>query len=455
MMSPVDGVLLASLLGAGACRLAWPARWRAAGPWICLALGALASVQIVWLGFTWQFAGGYLLLVALVLGSCGAKPGIRPVEAAGLSALMLLTLAPWVILPAPDLPRPRGPYPVGSAVYRWVDASRREAAKPDIAEPRHVIAQAWYPAAASRGREVGYMDGVARLPPAVYGLPRFIFRRFGQTKTHAVFDAPIATARAAWPVVIFSPGYGAPRAVYGGLVADLASRGYVVIALDHPYESAVVQLADGRVVGPAPLEALADREGVRHMDRQVVVRSADVRFVLDRLTRGDGLGPLAGRLDLARIAAVGHSFGGATAVLAASGDPRIRAAADVDGMLYGDVRGANLSGPLLLLESAATHRIEPYVRATRAVLEDAPAGGWRYVIARSSHLSFTDAERFLSAPARWVAARVMRGERGASDTQAVAVDILDAFLRPPLRGEAGDVAAAAGRHDHVYGGREP
>lgn len=446
-MSPIDGVLLAGLLGAAAWRLAWPERWRPAGPWVCLALAALALAQALWLGFTWQFVGGYALLIALAMPWRARRRWSRLTGAVGLAGLMLAALGPWAILPSPDVPAPRGPHPVGSTIYRWVDGGRPELATPDADDRRNVIAQAWYPAAATRGRKVAYMDGLGRLPGSVYGLPRFIFRRFSETDTHAVADAPASAARTRWPVVIFSPGYGAPRAVYAGLLADLASRGYVVIALDHPYESAIVQLADGRLVGPAPFRARGET-GVPHMERQVVVRAADVRFVLDRLDRGEGLGPLAGRLDLKRIAAIGHSFGGATALLTASHDSRIRAAADIDGMLYGDVRGRDLQGPLLLLESGGTQQMPPYVRATGAVLAEVPAGGRRFAIAGSNHLSFTDTEQFLSPPARWVAAHVMRGPRGAADTQAVAVDVLDAFLRAPLKGEASDVAVAAERAGH-------
>ena len=40
-----------------------------------------------------------------------------------------------------------------------------------------------------------------------------------------------------------------PREQYTALCADLASRGYVVIALSAPYESAVSVLAGGQVVG--------------------------------------------------------------------------------------------------------------------------------------------------------------------------------------------------------------
>jgi len=456
-MSPIDGLLLAALLGAGVWRLAWPERWRGVRTPVCVALIALAVLQIARLGFTWQFLGGYLLLGALALPwRASSRPG-RAAAGLGLGLLLLTALGPWVVLPAPSLPAPRGPYAVGSAIYRWVDASRAETMTADPTDRRNVIAQAWYPAArpTAGGRKIAYMDGLGQLPAQVVELPRFIFRRFGQADTHAIDRAPVSAARSRWPVVVFSPGYGAPRFAYAGLLADLASRGYAVVALDHPYESPVVQLADGRVVGPAPLHFSPGASRVPHMERQVVVRSADVRFVLDQLARAEAVGPLAGRLDLERAAVIGHSFGGATAVLTASHDPRVRAAADIDGMLYGDVRGAAFRGPLLLVQSAKTDDIGPYAVATRAAIADVPAGGWRYAIGESNHLSFTDAERFMSPPARWVAARVMHGARGAADTQAVTVDLLDAFLHGPLRGEPGDIAAVAARARDVRGGREP
>ena len=80
------------------------------------------------------------------------------------------------------------------------------------------------------------------MPRQVSGMPGFMVHRYGQIDTHAEALAPLASSDRPWPVVIFSPGYGAPRAVYTGLATRLASRGFVVFALDHAYESAVTQL---------------------------------------------------------------------------------------------------------------------------------------------------------------------------------------------------------------------
>jgi len=450
-MSPIDVALLVVLLTLAAWRLAAPERGRQARTVACVAAVLLAGVQYAVHGFTWQFVTGYLLLAATALPAPGPGKIRQVLGGIGIVALIGTAAAPWALLPAPALVKPAGPYAVGSVTLRWTDPARTEAAAPG--EPRGVIVQAWYPAApGATGRGPAYLDGMGRLPASISGAPRFIFRRFGETDTYAVERAAVASDRR-WPVVVFSPGHGAPRAVYTGLAEGLASRGYAVLAVDHPYEAAVTQLGDGRVVGATLAAGRTDGDRVAYMERQVKVRAADVRFVLDQLGRPGALGPvLDGRLDPDRVAAAGHSFGGATAALAASQDPRIRAAADIDGMLYGDVRGETFRGPLLLVESGNTSAKAPYMAATQAVLSRVSASGWRYAIDGANHFSFTDLDRFFSPPGRWALAKFMGGERGGAATQAATIDLLDAFLRPPLKGEPGDVAAAAARHPGVHGG---
>ena len=51
-----------------------------------------------------------------------------------------------------------------------------------------------------------------------------------------------------WPVVLFSTGYGLERQLYTGLVEDLASHGYVVVAIDHPHDANIVAFPDGHTV---------------------------------------------------------------------------------------------------------------------------------------------------------------------------------------------------------------
>jgi dienelactone hydrolase len=66
--------------------------------------------------------------------------------------------------------------------------------------------------------------------------------------THASASPPVGAERPSSRVLVFLPGWAAPHEEFSRLCADLASRGYVVVALTHPYESAVSVLVDGRAV---------------------------------------------------------------------------------------------------------------------------------------------------------------------------------------------------------------
>jgi len=50
------------------------------------------------------------------------------------------------------------------------------------------------------------------------------------------------------PVVVFTHGYTGTFTDYTFLFEDLASRGYVVAAVDHTYEATAVEFLDGRLV---------------------------------------------------------------------------------------------------------------------------------------------------------------------------------------------------------------
>src|SRR5690606_25535833 len=49
------------------------------------------------------------------------------------------------------------------------------------------------------------------------------------------------------PVIIASPGAGSSRILHHTLYEHLAGLGYMVVAVDHPYEAEIVEFNDGRV----------------------------------------------------------------------------------------------------------------------------------------------------------------------------------------------------------------
>ncbi|GAA0618365.1 carboxylic ester hydrolase [Brevundimonas kwangchunensis] len=450
----LDLILLAVVLAVAIWRLfapAWRPERRIAGA--CLGL-LLAAGQWILLGFTWQSLPAWLLLALSALRALRTHVVLRWIGRLALVGIAAASVGVWALLPAvPCLPQPDGPHAVATEVYRWTDASRDEPHTDDPADRRAVIAQAWYPTTARpSGQPVPYIDGLGRMPGQVSVMPGFLLNRYGQIDTHAAASAPIATRDRPWPVVIFSPGYGAPRAVYTGLASRLASRGFVVFVLDHPYESALTELPDGRVVG---LVENIPADHTQYMPQQQVLRTADIRFVIDQIARPELLSPrLRGQIETAKVAVIGHSFGGAVSAMAMSEDPRVAAAANIDGTPYGDLPDRQLTRPFMLIQSdyAETHHSDLFVNGNSRLLRQSIAPGFRYEIKRANHYSFTDTPFFFAPPGRWLLTQVMGGARGPAATQQATADIVAAFLTGPLTGAPADVVATAARYPDIEGG---
>jgi pimeloyl-ACP methyl ester carboxylesterase len=239
----------------------------------------------------------------------------------------------------------------------------------------------------------------------------------GAIFSHAVEGAAVANAPGQFPVVVLSHGGGGSGFEYTALIEDLVSHGYVVAAIEHTQSAAVVFFPDGRLVpfhDDPPAPGLSPDERFQHMMKSVSVGieegAADVRFVLNRLTElnaGDARQfPLAGRLDLNRVAAMGHSAGAEFAARACQLDARFKACVDLDGGMvpvaalpeYPD--GATMKQPLLFLEAfhpesrmgGTPEQHEEYFKKREAQLEKCPAGTYAVVLKSPGivHGSFSD-----------------------------------------------------------------
>ncbi|WP_205302737.1 alpha/beta hydrolase family protein [Nonomuraea montanisoli] len=445
------------------------------------AVFALCAIALALSGIRWPvvpvLAGGALALAVTVPPLFGRHAGRaarwrRWTTRLGSAAALLLVVAGAVTawaLPVPVFPEPSGPYAVGTTVVQWTDTARPEPATSRRDDRRVVVVQLWYPAtgttpAARRARYLGRTEREARTvahgTAAYLGLPGLVLDQATLATTRSVSGAPAADGR--FPVVLFSPGLGGVRTQNTAWAEELASRGYVVAALDHPYDSAVVTLADGRVIRTR-LAATGDpAEDNRRAAAWAAVRAADLRFVLTQLGRldhGGSPGTLAGRLDTGRAAVTGHSLGGAAALQAAREDHRFAAVIDIDGYPRDPA-----PGPFPQPALALVHDIEPgqerdYVDRMTRVLGLSTAAGYRLTVPGTAHLTFTDAPLFLpplpalvGSPDRDTGPRdtgsrdtgrpdTGRPDTGPRDTgPRVTADVTAAFLDATLRGAPGDLA---------------
>lgn len=155
----------------------------------------------------------------------------------------------------------------------------------------------WYPATATGGTKACY-----RIPtPPVGGpVPADAPKEMGDCGVAIVDALPQTSARR--PVVLLSHGLGGWASGWSLLGENLASKGYVVIAVDHADR-------DASQPGGQPLAV-----GIAAMSRP-----ADQRFILKALETGSPLLPpwLVGMADGKNVVLVAYSMGGFGAVITA------------------------------------------------------------------------------------------------------------------------------------------
>ena len=240
-----------------------------------------------------------------------------------------------------DMPAPTGTYADGQTVFRCSNPARLEPLTEDPHDLREVIALLWYPAEMGSGMESPYFPGLSTVSHSLiesgevaaweaFGLP-FI-------RSHNLLDARPAKSEKLYPIVIFSPGNGTNVEFYTVLAGELASHGYVVVGLNHPYDVAAVELSDHEVA--TFYKAQDEMEMSVHEEfiaERIKVRTEDVLFTVNQLNalNADANGTFAGVLDLESVAVAGHSLGGITASEACKADARFRACLNLDGIQRG------------------------------------------------------------------------------------------------------------------------
>jgi alpha-beta hydrolase superfamily lysophospholipase len=309
---------------------------------------------------------------------------------------------------------------------------------------RRVPLTVWYPAAGDASPLAPYVPGLSKISAGLEAsgeLSAIQVAGLGVVTANAHAGAPVASLDATYPVVLLSPGNATNVIFYSALAEDLASHGYVVIGVDHPYQSAAVDIGSGVAVyaGDGPPGA-----GVVG---KIEERVADLRFVLDRLAHdAAGLSRLQGRLDLEHVAVVGHSNGGIAAAEACRVDPRLSACVNIDGQAAGgpfSAAGPPIAPrtPFLFLTKETT--LHP---ALEAVFEAAPRNAYRVVVPAAAHGDFADGARFepRPLPVDGTADAVLTIERGFT------LAFLDHELRGAPESRFRSVAAATDVSVMVY-----
>jgi dienelactone hydrolase len=243
--------------------------------------------------------------------------------------------------------------------------------------------------------------------------------------TNSCRDA--AVAEGVHPVVVFSPGLTGTFTDYTFLMEDLASRGYIAVAVDHTYEATAVEFSNGRFVRSVVGSHLGGEvpRDRKTLSSAVDVRLKDVSFVIDQIARLNVRrdSPFLGRFDLSKIAVAGHSFGGLTALLTSQSDPHIKAAILIDPVLPDVLPGAT-DKPLLLMT------------ADRQQWAANECDLWRNLHGSRFAVSLQGTEHVALSDWIWLTKDAVRtGPMGPEKTMSAMRDYVAAFLDTNLRGE--------------------
>lgn len=121
-------------------------------------------------------------------------------------------------------------------------------------------------------------------------------------RSYSIPNAAIISNKS-YPVLLFSPGYSGTSENYENFITELASHGYIIVAISSPFIN-LVALPNGHIVQPAQFSSLDDAD-----KRFVPLQTSDLEFVYNQIHVLHDSNPIFSNMDLTRIGAFGHSMG--------------------------------------------------------------------------------------------------------------------------------------------------
>ncbi|MFE3572966.1 alpha/beta hydrolase family protein [Lysinibacillus sp. NPDC059133] len=247
-----------------------------------------ASSVIVW-SFRWVMLAILLFLLAVngTVSLILKKTNIKPYKTSNIvwkSIMMILifvfVFSPIIIFPQHPSPKVTGEYEVATTTDTYVDKNRIEEFT-NKGDNRFVNVEFWYPKNA---------DGT-------------------------------------YPLLVFSHGAYGIKTSNRSTYTELASHGYVVVSIDHPYHSFYTRTEDGTVAMISPdfrdefeknmnKGVYSNEERYNIIQKWMKLRTDDMNFVIDTILKKskNDKNPLYQHINTEKIGVFGHSMGGAASV---------------------------------------------------------------------------------------------------------------------------------------------
>ena len=275
------------------------------------------------------------------------------------------------------LPKPIGPFQIGRTHLNFIDEDRIDPTPLAGGKNRDIPIIIWYPT-----------DDPGSIPPLKLLKPRdldilkefFIYEiipnKICDIVTNSHEDAPISNKTSNFPLLIFNYGLSSFIEQNTILMEHLASYGYIVVSIGHPFDG-VASYPDGRSI-PMDAEFIKGfveqttkedkvfMDNIKQLQREeitiedmkkftenylltnnvmndkVEIWVDDVIFitnVLEKMNKGLIKSQFERKITFEKgVGVFGHSYGGVTAILSCCLDDRLKCGINMDGAMYGGLK---------------------------------------------------------------------------------------------------------------------
>jgi len=304
-----------------------------------------------------------------------------------IPVVILGTFITLTFIPLFNIPNPEGSYSLGTMYFTLRDSSRNDTISKVSSGIREIHTQVWYPAKlkGSEKRDI-YIPSAKKFSKifatsqGIFWFP-FVLNHLGKTRTNSYLNAQIEGSGARYPVVVFSHGLGQFYKFNTILIEELASNGYIVIAISHPFDTPCTinsknelieyktREKNTRAIDTSELSTIFKRISVTddlselrelykvfYNSMPVTWNQQNKNWVQDILFTIRELNSInfkefKGCMDLKAIGVLGFSFGGGASGLAAMSDTTIKAGINLDGWQPGHLNNNYFNCPFMFISS--------------------------------------------------------------------------------------------------------
>lgn len=299
-----------------------------------------------------------------------------------------------------DLPTPSGSFSVGRTTLHIRGKMRGDTLN------HEVFAWIWYPSSDKTGVQEKYLpdEWFQAFYKTLSFITYFFERDFKKVQTHSFHEPSISSIYSKYPVILFRGGLSTLAPEYTSLLENWASHGYIVIGLDAPSLSRIYITSDNHIIertnenNPDINGSIEDlNKMMPRMAGEWATNATVTLDYLDSLNQISNPNQWSGRMDLTKVAMIGHSLGGAAALQFCLQDNRCEAAIDIDGLVTPSVATNGLHKPFMLLmgehpeselEDPVNKKISEDIQS--AIHNSPTAMLFRIDLPNANHFNFSD-----------------------------------------------------------------